>query len=117
MLKRVVLKLGDIVRRELIFTSKMNSFSLFQKKDLGSLQFFKWNEVCRDFQRTAPYLGHILEKCAEAKRSATHSSNKDIVISVVVGILLRNCSQRANLIQRLLSILLYSSHVPKNVSK
>ena len=51
---------------------------------------------CKDFRRTAPHLSMILEKCAEANKSATCPSNANIVVSVVAGILLRNCSQRVN---------------------
>ena len=54
----------------------------------------------RDFHQAVPYLGCSLEKCAEAKRSATNPSSKDKIIDVVAGILLINCSQRTNLFQR-----------------
>ena len=113
----VATKLGDVLQKELISTcSPSISNSTVQSKDIEALQSFKWTHIAQDLCRTAPLLSIILHKCAGGSRHTSCPSNKDVVIGVVAGILLRNCSQRANLLQRLLSILLYSSHAPKQVS-
>ena len=106
-------KLGIVLRKELISTCSPSSNSLFHDQNIDSLQNFTWADICKDLRRTAPHLSMILEKCAEANRSATCPSNANIVVSVVAGILLRNCSQRVNWLQRLFSVLLYSSHATK----
>ena len=116
MKRKIVSKIGDVVKKELMSVCLSETKSIFRWNDLTTLQSFKWSDVSGDFQRTAPYLSHILKKCIVTKRFSAHPLNQDIVISIIAGILLRNQSQRANLIQRLFSVLLYSSHVPKRVN-
>jgi hypothetical protein len=109
-------KLGDVLHKELQETcvpSKSNS--IFCEKTTSSLLSFKWTSLCNDLRRTAPTLSLILEKCVNKQHNQSLDIKQSIVIAMVSGILLRNCSQRANYIQRLISILLYASHAPKKV--
>ena len=116
MKRKIASKIRDVVKKELMSVCLSETRSIFRWNDLTTLQSFKWSDVSGDFQRTAPYLSHILKKCIVTKRLSAHPSNQDIVISIIAGILLRNQSRRANLIQRLFSVLLYSSNVPKRVN-
>ena len=79
------------------------------------LKSFKWLALCKDLQRTAPLLSIILQKCIETNRCNVHKRDKNDLIAVIAGILSRNCSQRANFLQSVVSMILYSSYCPKQV--
>ena len=83
--------------------------------DLSSLSSFQWSILTQDLKRTAPLLSAILDKCVNANRCDVRKPNKDAIIAVVGGILLRNCSERVNMVQQIFSVLFYASHVPKEV--
>ena len=100
LVKRVAEKIGDKLRKELICTSSPAVNSMFRSKSLESLWYSLWT----DLQRTAPTLSIILEKCILANRSNT--VNKNMLVVVTASILLRNCSQRVNLLQRLICLCL-----------
>ena len=109
----VAVKVGDVLCKELKDTCKAKNGSVYSDKSIEAIENFNWSTLATDLERTAPMLSTILGKCATSK---ANSANSDITVAVIAGILLRNCSQRANLLQRLFAVLLYASHAPKQVS-
>ena len=117
LLEKVVDKIGIKLRKELIASASPENNSLFRVTDLSSLSAFQWSYLTKDFQRTAPLLHKILEKCVASNRAKEYKPNQHAIVTVVAGILLRNTSQRVNFLQHLLSLLFYVNHVPKQVCK
>ena len=117
LLEKVVDKIGIKLRKELIASASPENNSSFRVTDLSSLSAFQWSYLTKDFQRTAPLLHRILEKCVASNRAKEYKLNQHAIMTVVAGILLRNTSQRVNFLQHLLSVLFYASHVPKQVCK
>ena len=108
-------KIGKQLQCELVSSVSLSSNSLYTNKDKQCLKSFKWLALCKDLQRTAPLLSIILQKCIETNRCNVHKPDKNVLIAVIAGILLRNRSQLANFLQSVVSMILYSSHCPKQV--
>ena len=117
LLEKVVDKMGIRLRRELIASASPDKNSSFRVTDLSSLSAFQWLDLTKDFERTAPLLHKILEKCVASNRSNEYKPNQHAIMAIVAGILLQNTSQRVNFLQHLFSLLFYASHVPKQVCK
>jgi len=113
-MKWLLIRVGKKLKNELIQTAS-SSTSLF-KEDMTSLYSFNWTALSADFKKTNPMLATLLEACIDSNRCAIRCPDKNVILAVVAGILLRNCSQRANLLQSMLSLLLHASHSPKKVS-
>ena len=88
------------MRKELIETCTPKSNSAYRNKSLSVIHEFNWTKLATDLKRTAPTLSTILYKCAGAKRSVIRPGSIEIIVAVTAGVLLRNSSQRANIIQR-----------------
>lgn len=108
MCKMAAIRIGKVIKRELKQMCKTKEHSVFKDKSLEALEKFNWSDTVADLQRTAPILMTMLQNCINAV-------SKDITISVVAGVLLQAYSERACLIQRVFSLLLYSCHSPKQV--
>ena len=117
LLEKVVDKIGIKLRKELIASASPDNNSSFRVTDLSSLSAFQWSDLTKDFQRTAPLLHKILEKCVASNRSKEYKPSQHAKMAIVAGILFRNTSQCVNLLQYLLSLLFYASHIPKQVCK
>ena len=96
LLEKVGDKLGIKLRKELIASASPDNISSFRVTDLSSLSAFQWSDLTKDFQRTAPLLHKILEKCVASNRSKEYKPSQHAIMATVAGILLRNTSQRVN---------------------
>ena len=108
----LLIRIWKKLRNKLIRTVS-SSNSIFKAKSLYS---FNWTAISGDFEKTNPMLATLLEACIDSNQCAVRCPDKNVIISVVAGILLRNCSQRANLLQTMFSLVLYACHSPKKVS-
>lgn len=117
MRRKLVIKIGEEIRKELKQICSDESKSLFKNKSLNALESFKWSEAVSDLKRIAPLLYSLLFTLTSStkKKIPTCCTKQEIPITFCAAILLRVYSQRANLVQRLMSVLLYASHVPKQV--
>ena len=116
-MRRIVAeKLGEVLHKELLVTCASRSNSIYHKKSTASLLSFSWSKLYEDLRQTSPILSIIMEKCVNKNRNQPIERSKHIIIAMAAGILLRSCSQRANIIQRVIGILLYASHAPKQVN-
>jgi len=114
-MKWLLIRIGKKLRNKLIRTVS-SSNSIFKANNIKSLYSFNWTVISGDFKKTNPMLATLLEACIDSNRCAVRCPDKNVIISVMAGILLRNCSQRANLLQTMFSLVLYACHSPKKVS-
>ena len=114
-MKWILPKLGKKLKKELI-NAVSRSESKFKDSSVSLIHSFDWEDLSGDFKKTNPMLSTLLEACIDSNRCTIRCPNKKTVLSVVAGILLRNTSQRCNLLQTIISSLLYASHLPKKVS-
>ena len=85
LLEKVVDKMGIKLHKELIASASPNNNSSFRVTDLSSLSSFQWSDLMKDFERTAPLLHKILEKCVVSNRSNKYKPNQHTIIAVVAG--------------------------------
>jgi hypothetical protein len=110
--------LGKHVMKEI---RQLSSITVLRKRDLGSIQEFTIQSVVQEMEQCAPSLLAILRNCLAQRRAQTPKSKTrifdvDHVVAVCCAVLLRGRSQRMNLFQRLISIILYSGHASKKVN-
>ena len=96
--------------------------STLRKRDLNSLQEFDVSSILNEMEQHAPSVLTLLRGCLLGRKHLkvgarkTRSVNADLVVAVCCAILLRGRSQRMNLLQRIVSIVLYCGHASKRVS-
>ena len=110
MRQKVILKVAQLVRRELVFTCSREGKSIYGKKSPADLCSFNWSDLASDLKGTMPTFYSILESCLQSKADKVH-----IVAAFLGGILIKHNNHKVNLMQRLFSLLLYASHCPKQV--
>lgn len=105
----VVKRVGQLVQKELIFTSTKEAKSIYGNKSLEDLTKFSWSLLATDMKRTMPTLSSILGECLLSEEK------KAIVIPFIGGVLLKQHNEKMSFLQRLFSLLLYSCHSSKQV--
>ena len=103
-------KVGKLVQKELRYTCSQDAKFMYSKKCLEDLQSIQWSMLANDLKRTMPTMFKILEMSVKAT-----DNKKDIVTAFIGGILLKQHNERMTYLQRLFSLILYSSHAPKQV--
>ena len=110
MKRKMIKEVGEVIKKEMKNTCLLESKSVFKDKQLSQNSHLIGSSVASDINRTAPNLYTLLYSCTR------NDERKDRSIVVIAGILLHNYSERANLVQRLFSTILYASHCPKQVN-
>ena len=122
--KRICLKVVEIMGTDAgkemkKLCSKVNS--ILRKRDFGSVQSFDIQAVIKEMEEHAPSVLTILRGCLLGQKPSKHKKLKsrivdiDLLVSVCCA-LLQGRSQRMNLLQRIISIILYCGHTSKRVS-
>ncbi|XP_019854606.1 PREDICTED: uncharacterized protein LOC109583625 [Amphimedon queenslandica] len=101
-------KVGQLIRKDLKLLCKQNSS--FCDKRISEIEQFDWARVTSCVRNTAPLLFTILDEALNES-----GLEKEIAIDMCTSIMLKTHSERASLVQRLISVLLFSSHAPKQL--
>ena len=124
--KRIRLKIVEIMGTDAgkemkkLCSKKVNS--ILCKRDFSSIQSFDIPAVIKEMEEYAPSVLTILRGCLLGRKPSKHKKLKsrivdvDLLVSVCCALLLRGRSQRMNLLQRIISIVLYCGHTSKRVS-
>ena len=123
-IKKGILKvLRKLIVKEMKQVCQKKTSSMLRKTSAEALKSFSWDDLLADLEleKTAPVFCQILKECVNVKRrngSAKrrfYSTDSATIIGVVAAILLHHHNEHLNLVQRIISILLYSGHAPKQV--
>ena len=121
-IKKGILKvLRKLIVKEMKQVCQKKTSSMLRKTSAEALKSFSWDDLLAELEKTAPVFCQILKECVNVKRrngSAKrrfYSTDSATIIGVVAAILLRHHNEHLNLVQRIISILLYSGHAPKQV--
>ena len=87
--------------------------SILLDKSVQALETFSWEVVMEEMKTKAPTLLSILESCTKTRKAR---KNRKAVIGIIASILCKHRRPTASLLQRLVSLVLYSGHVSKSVS-
>ncbi len=105
----------------------MKTNTVLQAKNPMSLQKFNLKALIEEMQSVAPKTSSLLRSCLASRKRSKETNAKtkgrtktrvfdcDNVVGVCCALLLRGRSLRMNLLQRLVSCVLYSGHSSKGV--
>lgn len=110
-----------IIRSEINQMCSFEVSSVLRKLSAEVLQRFDWSKLMNEFEQHAPVFIKILGGCVCKKASSKKVSrqpryNEKAIISICAAIILRYRNQRMNLVQRIVSVLMYCGHAQKSVS-
>ena len=108
MKKIVIQKVGTMLHKEMKVMCKSDSG--FCNKDTSALENFQWANIATELKGKAPFLYALLDRAIEKS-----GLQKDIAMVISSTIILKSNSELANIVQRLISLLLYTSHDLKQV--
>lgn len=119
--KRIIQIAGEYIRKEIKIMCGLSSISVLRDFTSGRLQSFQWEDLIKEMQQSAPTLLEILQECVLRKKRKQQTGRlrrvkDENIIGICAAILLRHQNPQMNLIQRIVSLLLYSGHAPKLVS-
>ena len=112
--------LGHRIRNEMKMCS-IKSPSILQASTPETLASFDWNKLESELELRAPSLVTILRSATmvnvppSKKQKKTYRVKQKQVIGICAAILLRHRNQSMNLLQRILSVLLYNGNASKEV--
>lgn len=125
--QKVVRYLGPKISKEMKAMCSIKTNSILRSRDPLSLEQFQLQTIVNEMQHVAPKTLSLLRSCLASRKpsKATNVKSKgrtksrvfecDNVVAVCCAILLRGRSQRMNLLQRIVSLILYSGHSSKRV--
>ena len=118
--------MGKVVSKELTRLSSRNVNSSLRHSSVECIEESDWNALVQELEAEAPVMLSLLRECVQVKRrayqpkgrvgrSARRLPSQDAAISMRFSMLLRARCQQMNRVQRMISMLLYGSHAPKQV--
>ena len=87
--------------------------SILRRKGTQELEVFQWKDIMDEMKTRAPTMLSILETCTETKMVR---KNKEAIVGLITAILCKHRRPSASILQRIVSIILYSGHASKRVS-
>ena len=102
---------GNRVNEEIRAISSSQNALVYQSKN--SLNGFKWDKHLKIFLTSAPVLLCLLKS---ATKTRGIRSNRSAVIGMSIALLLKHRNPKINLIQRMISFILYAGQCSKQVS-
>ena len=96
---------------KVMVSDKVNS--ILRSQSANELKPFDWNLLIEELTLHAPYLLNILTGITKTN---TPRTNQSAIIGVCTAILLKHRYNRMSLVQKILSIVLYSGHASKQVT-
>lgn len=118
--KQLILKVLDIVDAECCKLCKRNSDppSMFRKIAVEKIPIFKWTECMDELQANAPTLFQILSTITshnDHRNTKRKGDRHHPGICMAVGCMLKERNREMCGIQSVLSLMLFSEHIPKQV--
>ena len=114
--------LGREIRKELKRMCAITKPSMLRASTPEALASFNWNKLESELESRAPSLFSVLRSATVVNvppskaRKKTYRVKQSQVIGICAAILLRHRNQSMNLVQRILSVLLYNGCASKQVN-
>ena len=120
----IVDQLGKVIDKEMRQMCSLKVPSILRGSDPNVLRTFSWSKVIDELKSVAPTLLRVLQSCVSVKEppskrrlhKKTVRPKGDGIIGLCAAIVLRHRNQSMNLVQHVLSLVLYSGHSSKMVS-
>lgn len=111
--KSIIKSIGHMIRREVMTLCSESVSSVLSVKSTDAMEKFTWDALIEELQRNAPVFLQILQICTKSSKHRLIDQNA--IIGVCCSLLCRYRSQRMNLLQRVISVILYAGHANKQV--
>ena len=117
----VLRQLGRLIRKDMEHMCSTKKPSMLRKGSLEAMKSFCWEDLVKELENSSPLFCQLLRECVTrkrrkaSKRGRSYAVNDSAVIGVCAAILLHHRNANMNLVQRIVSALLYSGHAPKQV--
>ena len=105
-------QLARVIRRDLRAISSTKANSLLSQKTAESLTTFSWDMLLDEFHSKAPFLMFILNVCMETKGQRKNTKG---VVGMCMALIIKHRFGTMSLVQRIVSMVLYSGHAGKQV--
>lgn len=120
LLKKTVPLIGRIMAGEMKSLCSQKTASILRNTDPSILESFSWKQLTEELCKIAPCTTELLTKsltCFRSRRSmeGPRHTNIDAIVGLCCSLLGRARNQSLNLVQRLISVLLYGGHANKQV--
>lgn len=106
--------IGQILQKEVASLCSGNTTSLLNDKSVNALETFSWDDLLDEIESRSPTLLALMKWCTKTKKPR---KNKKSIIAFLVAILCRHRRPTFSIVQRLISMILYSGHASKRVRK
>ena len=119
--KCILQKVGKILKKDMEHICSKKASSLLRMNTPDALRSFTWEDLVQELEKLSPTFYQVLKQCVHrrrrnfSRRGVTYRVNDNAVIGICAAILLRHHNTHLNLVQRIVSTLLYSGHAPKQV--
>ena len=110
--KYVFMKASRIAHAEITALCSDKQKSLLRKHSASDMKAFTWDALLAELQSSAPLLMSVLLGCTRTKRPR---ANRKAVIGMCAALLLRHRYEKMSLVQKLVSLILYTGHSGKQV--
>ena len=115
LLMKTVPLIGKAMAREMLALRYVDT--MLKNSNPSALEEFSWKKLLDELRETAPVTTSLLTNSVTCLRlSRSKKVNTDAIVGLCCGLLARARSQKLNLVQRLISVLLYGGHATKQVS-
>ena len=111
--KHILKRIGQEIRNELITMSSDKVESVMHRDSKIELERFSWEKILDEVSANAPVLLNMLT--AITKTKTKRSNTQAIIIGMCIAILLKHRSRRMNLVQKIVSLILYNGSASKQV--
>ena len=108
----LIKRIGGIIRKELVLMCSDKTNSILGSQLVCDLKEFTWDKLFEELSFNAPILLSILRDCTQTRRPRT---NRSAVIGMCFAILLKYRYLKVNLIQKIISMILYAGDSTKQV--
>ena len=111
--KHITKGVGLLLRHEVASMCSDKADSILRSKTTQAVEEFCWEDVLGEMKMRAPTLLSLLQSCTRTKKAR---SNVNCVIGLITAIVCKHQRPSASLLQRLISVILYSGHASKRLS-
>jgi hypothetical protein len=114
-IRRYIIKgVGSSLKHEVARLCSDDTVFVLRDTSSLSLKNLQWDKVLNQAKEMAPTLLDLLYSCTKTK---TPRKNESAIIGVLLAVMCKHRRPVASVFQRLISLILYSGHSSKRVSK
>ena len=105
-------KIGRVLEGEMKAMCSVQVGSILSSKINDDMKNFTWDKVMMELKKHAPTLTELLLSCTKTRKPR---ENRVATICMSAALLLKFHLSRMNLVQRIISLILYAGHCGKRV--